>query len=147
MFKGFRLATVVLVLASVSVFAGATKEEAQKMVEGALSFCKTHTKKECFAAIDDPTKFNKGELFIFAFDYNGVGLANGQIPKLIGKNMFEVKNADGVLVFQEQIKTAKSGGGWYEYKWLNPETKKQAIKVSYIKDVDGTFYIGCGIHK
>lgn len=42
---------------------------------------------------------------------------------------------------------AKGGGGWLEYDWMNPATKKVQKKVSYVKKVNDTFYLGAGIHE
>jgi signal transduction histidine kinase len=49
-----------------------------------------------------------------------------------------------MYVFQEQIKVAKSGKGWLQYKWKTPNGKS-IEKLSYIMDIDSKFYIGSGL--
>lgn len=124
-----------------------TREECQAMVEAAVDFCSKNAAEVCFEAVNKGDQFKKGELFIFVFDFEGKSLANGGIPAMIGKNMANAKSADGQLFIQEQIKVAKGGGGWLEYDWMNPATKKVQKKVSYVKKVNDTFYLGAGIHE
>jgi signal transduction histidine kinase len=123
--------------------ASSTKEETKLLVEQTVNFCKTHTQKECFKAINSD-RFIQNELFIFAFDYNGVGVANGKIKQLIGKKLWYLRNQDDMYVFQEQIRTAKNGAGWLRYKWKTPKGQ-DIMKLSYISDINGNFYVGSGL--
>lgn len=123
-----------------------TREECQAMVESAVDFCSKNPADKCFAAVASD-QFKKGELFIFVFDFEGKSLANGGIPAMVGKNMLNAKSADGQPFIQKQIETAKGGGGWLEYDWMNPTTKKVQKKVSYVKKVNDSFYLGSGIHE
>ncbi len=130
-------------LLSLNLFANA-KLDAKTLVEETVKYCKSVSRDECFKAIDSD-KFSKGELFIFAFDYKAIGVANGRIHKLIGKNFWNLKNPDGMYIFREQVKTAqKPNGGWLQYKWKKPDGTS-IMKLSFIKDVDGSFYVGSGL--
>ena len=81
-------------------------------------------------------------------DLNGLTLAHGGNPKLVGKNLQDLKDADGKQFFLEFAEKARSGGGWVDYKWTNPESKKIQAKSTYIVKVEGSDrYIGCGIYK
>ena len=132
-----------MLLLNSSLFAD-MKADTKALVEETVKYCKSVSKDECFKAINS-SKFIRGELFIFAFDYEAVGVANGKIPKLIGKKLWNLKNPDGVYVFREQVKTAKKpDGGWFQYKWKKPDGSP-IMKLSFIKDVDGTFYVGSGM--
>lgn len=124
-----------------------TKEECQAMVEAAVAFCSKNPADKCFEEINKSAQFKKGELFIFAFDYTGKSMANGGIPSMIGKNMNSAKSADGQMFVQKQIEIAKAGSGWLEYDWMNPTTQKVQKKVSYVKKVNDSFYVGAGVHQ
>lgn len=124
-----------------------TRDECQAMVESAVDFCTKNPADACFAAVNTGDQFKKGELFIFVFDFEGKSLANGGIPAMVGKNMLNAKSADGQPFIQKQIEVAKGGGGWLEYDWMNPATKKVQKKVSYVKKVNDSFYLGAGIHE
>ena len=82
-------------------------------------------------------EFKNGDLYIFAYDYNGVCVAHGVVPKKIGKNFYNLKSPEGKYHVQTLIDIAKKGGGWYEYRWINPKTKKMQDKVSYIMPIKG----------
>ena len=74
-------------------------------------------------------------------------LAHGANQKLVGKNVAELKDADGKLFMKEMAEMAKKGGGWVDYKWSNPATKKVQAKSSYILPLDSGLFVGCGIYK
>jgi len=123
---------------------GATEADTKALVEETVKYCKSVSKDECLKAIDS-NKFENGELFIFAFDYEARGVANGKIKKIIGKKLWNLKNPDGMYVFQEQVKIAKQpNGGWLTYKWKTP-SGSAIMKKSFLKDVDGSFYVGAGL--
>ena len=125
-----------------------TPEQAKAMVEEAVAFYNANGQEKAFAEFGNPQgKFIKGDLYIFGLDLTGMTLAHGANPKLVGKSLYEVKDADGKLFMQEMIEVAKTKGkGWVEYKWSNPESKKIEPKASYIIRVKDIF-LGCGAYK
>jgi cytochrome c len=124
-----------------------TRAECQTMVEAAAAFCSKNPAAKCYEEINKGTQFKKGELFIFAFDFNGKSVANGGIASMIGKDMINAKSADGQLFIQKQIEVAKKGSGWLEYDWINPSTQKVQKKVSFVKKINNDIYVGSGIHE
>jgi cytochrome c len=130
-------------------FAGGTAAEAQALIDKAVQYYKENGKEKAIASINDPNGgFVRGDLYIFMLNYGGDTLAHGANPKLVGKNMNDLKDAGGKLFIQEFAKTVKSGGGWVDYQWTNPETKKVHDKSTFVKGIDGTdLYLGCGIYK
>jgi cytochrome c len=126
-----------------------TAEEAVAMVRSAIAAIKANGKEKVFAEIADPqnTQFHDRDLYIYIYDFNGVTLAHGNNPKMVGKNLYELRDADGKPIVKELIELAKSKGtGWVDFKWPNPVTKKLEKKSGYIETVDGMF-IGSGIYK
>lgn len=100
------------------------------------------------AEFNNPSgQFKKGDLYVFAQDFNGLMLANGGNPKLTGQNHLELKDPTGKLFVKEMIESAKSkGSGWVNYSWTNPATKKVQPKKTWIQSVEGTdIYVGCGV--
>ena len=148
------IAATLLCAARQAAFAGAhstpeeAKAEAQSMVEKAAALITKDGQDKAFAVIDDPTgPFVDGELYVFVTSFEGVTLAHGVNKALIGKNLFNVKDADGKLFVQAMIELAKAQGeGWIDYKWPNPTSKKIEAKTTFIKRV-GDVYVGCGIYK
>jgi len=128
-----------------------TKAEAKAMVEKAAAWVKKYGKEKTLAEItlagtDKKGEFLDRDLYIFAYDFNGVVLAHGANPKLIGKNLMEMQDADGKYLIKGLVETAKKGSGWYPYKWSNPITKKIDDKVAYVLKIDDTLWLGCGVY-
>jgi len=58
-------------------------------------------------------------------------------PKLVGKNMYEIPDADGKYYRKEVVQIAKiKGSGWVDYKYLNPVSKKIESKTTYVLKID-----------
>lgn len=92
--------------------------------------------------------FKKGDLYLFAYDYDAVCLAQGAKPSLIGKNLSKLKTPVGDYLLMHLVQMSKEGGGWYEYQWMHPYEKKLREKVSYVMPIDGMdAFIGCGYWK
>ncbi|MGB9697823.1 MAG: cache domain-containing protein [Thermodesulfobacteriota bacterium] len=131
-------------------FAGefGTKEEAEALVKKAISMIKTEGKEKAFAEINNPKgKFVDRDLYIFVYDMNGKCVAHGFNPKMIGKDLLEMKDADGRYFVKERIEIAKTKGkGWQDYKFTNPLSKKIELKTAYIEKVDDLI-VGCGVYK
>jgi len=126
-----------------------TADEASAMVRKAVTFLKDNGKEKAFVEFGNTsnTQFHDRDLYVFVYDLNGNNLAHGNNPKMVGKNLIEMKDADGKLIIKSFIDVANSKSkGWVDYKWPNPVTKAVEPKSSYIEKVDGLI-IGCGIYK
>lgn len=138
---------IVAGFALTTCYAASAKDDARAMVKKTAAFLKTAGKERTLAEISNPKgQFVKGELYIFAIDMNGVTLAHGANPKLVGKNMLDLKDPDGKFFIREFISTAKKGSGWVDYKWTNPVSKKIEEKTSYIESA-GDFLLAAGVYK
>ncbi|OPY37088.1 MAG: Cache domain protein [Methanoregula sp. PtaU1.Bin051] len=89
-------------------------------------------------------QFISGDLYIFAYDYNGTVLAWPYQPGEIGKNRFNVTDPMGTHHIRAMIEAARNGGGMVDYYSVNPFTNTTQLKISYIADVDGTYLLGAG---
>lgn len=123
--------------------------EATAMVAKAVAYLKQHGKEKAFAEFSNPAnaEFHDRDLYIFVYDMNGNKVAHGNNPKMVGKNLMEMKDADGKPIIRSFVETAsKDGKGWIDYKWPNPVTKAVENKSGYIEKVDGLI-VGSGIYK
>jgi cytochrome c len=129
-------------------FAGGTADEAKNMVEKGVAYIKANGKDKAFAEFTNQKgSFIDRDLYIFVVDFKGITLAHGGNEKLVGKDMLELKDADGKFFIKSFIETAQGkGSGLVEYKWVNPQTKKIENKATYVQKVDD-FFLGCGIYK
>lgn len=126
-----------------------SKEEVVAFIEKAADYLRnSNDKRKVYSEISDPRgRFVKGDLYIFANSMEGETLAHGQNAKLVGKNMLDLRDANGKPFMQEITDVAKTKGkGWVDYKWLNSATGKILEKTTYCLRV-GDVYLGCGIYK
>jgi len=150
-----KLTRSVLAFAALAVAfpAGATESranaaEAEAMVRKAVEFYKKNGKEKAFTEFTAPSKtFVDRDLYIVAYDMNGVPLAHGQNPKQVGKNLIDLKDSDGKLWVKERIELAKSQGKfWQDYKFTDPLTKQVLPKRTYCETHDEMVFCG-GIYK
>lgn len=122
--------------------------EAVAMVKKAAEYVKTHGKEKAFAEFSNPKgSFKDRDLYIMVYDMKGVNMAHGANPKLIGKNLIDLKDANDTPIIKSFIETANSKGkGWVDYKWPNPVSKAIESKSTYIEKHDDVL-IGAGIYK
>lgn len=123
--------------------------EAVAMVKKAVALAKAEGKDKMMAAISDPANkdFHDRDLYIYVYDLNGVALAHGNNPKLVGKPLIGMKDGEGKAMIKEMVDLANSkGSGWVDFKWPNPVSKAVEQKSGYIEKVDN-YLIGSGIYK
>jgi signal transduction histidine kinase len=122
----------------------ATAEQAQAMSERASAHIVKVGKEKAYADFTGHAEgFKDGELYVYCFAPDGTAVAHGGNPAMVGKNLIEMKDPDGLKPVQVLLETGKKGPGWYDFKWQNPETKKVQAKSAYvIKTGDDTCAVG-----
>ncbi len=128
-----------------------TADEAVALVKKAAAYLNENGKEKAFIEFNKPDgPFVDRDLYIFAYTANGDGisLANGANPKLVGKNLIDLRDADGKAIVKNfiEVGNSKTGNGWVEYKWPNPVTKTVEPKATYIEKV-GDVLLGSGVYK
>lgn len=107
------------------------------------------SKEEALATFSYPLgRFVQGDLYLYAVDFNGLQLAHGENPELIGSNAWSYHDSAGKLVNQEIISKLKlvdfGTGVWVDYVSRNAPKRAYAEKV---KDAQGKLYfIACGYY-
>jgi cytochrome c len=127
-----------------------TRDEAKAMVEAAIEHVKKVGAEQAFKDFTDKanTTWHKKDLYVFAYNMEGVNVAHGANDKLIGKNLIELKDPEGKLLIKELRDTAAKGGGWVEYEWPHPQTKKIESKISYAKKLANyEGFVGVGVYR
>ncbi len=143
------VATMV-VLGAVCMARAATQAEAKGLVEETAAYWKAYGQATAIREINSPSsQFNKGGLSVFANSINGIVLANGSNPDVVGKNQLGITDAAGKPFVKECAELAKTkGSGWVEYTWTNPATGKTQSRMVWIRRIEGTdVYIGSGLWK
>ncbi len=147
---------MVAAVAAVGFMAGAqaqvngTRDEAKTMVDAAVEHVKKVGSEQAFKDFTDKTNKNwqNKDLYVFAYTMEGVNVAHGANDKLIGKNLIELKDPEGKLLIKELRDTAAKGGGWVEYEWPHPQTKKIESKISYVRKFSNfEGFVGVGVYR
>ncbi|KAB8039851.1 histidine kinase [Silvanigrella paludirubra] len=127
-----------------------TKNDVELFVQKALEYINKNGKVAALKEFTNPNgdfkKGSHGELYIFAYDFNGNVLAHGDKPKLVGYNLFHLKDPEGNYPIQKLINAVHSKDHWVKYIWINPADKKIEKKMGYCLKVDETWWIGSGLY-
>lgn len=135
-------------LFSMPSYAADTPEDAIAVVEKGVSYMKKNGKDALIAQINKKNpEFTKGEIYLFLSGIDGVVLAHPTNPKLIGKNMLVLPDADGKLFRKEIVELATTKGkGWVDYRYNNPTTGNVERKTTYIFR-QGDVILQAGLYK
>jgi cytochrome c len=124
-------------------------EQAQALVERAVAQIQAVGSAQAFADFSHPDgAFVDGELYVFCQSADGRVLANGANPKLVGRNLLNLRNAEGRLPIAEISRVGLTQGqGWVEYLWPNPQTHRVQHKIAYVVRIDDRTVCGSGFYK
>lgn len=97
----------------------------------------------------EDSSLKDGEFYVFLINYKtGIVTGHGASRAIIGRDFLKVKDADGKFFLQAIIDASNGNdGGWAEYKWPNPVTKKIENKFTYAIKLDDTYLIGSGYYE
>jgi len=114
-------------------------------VTEAASYARQHGRQESLAVFNNATgPFVKGDLYVFAYDYNGTVLAWPYRPGQVGVNRLNATDMVGTHHVEAMMTAARNGGGIVDYYSVNPANNLTELKISYVTDVDGTWMLGSG---
>lgn len=129
---------------SISVSSSAHADEKAK-VEALVRRTAADLKKDPTSVLKEvsnkaSTKFKDGEYYVFIYDPSGTVKAIGfNADVMVGKNLWEKKDPDGLLFVQGFVNLAKDKKeGWFDYKFPNPTNGKVQQKTSFVMRVDLT---------
>ena len=126
----------------------ATREEAMAMVKRAVAYIKSAGPEKAYAEITDRNgQFVDRDLYILVYRLDGRVLAHGGNAKLVGKDLADSQDVDGVYYVRDRMELAKKNPSfWQDYKFADPTTKKIEPKSTYCEVVNDTAVCG-GIYK
>lgn len=139
-----------MLAAALPAFAqNSTKAEAIALVDKAVAnIDKKGIEEACKDFADPKGAFFQKELYVFVQDEKMKMTCHSANPKMNGKDMSEIKDANGKRFSKEMLDVAMSNKpGWVDYVWVNPITKALEPKTSYIRLAAGKYTVGVGIYK
>ncbi|MDQ1262117.1 MAG: hypothetical protein QG575_1298 [Euryarchaeota archaeon] len=133
---------------NISAMKPTSREELKTFVEEAYSHALVTGKNKALTEFMDlNSSWVRGDVYIFAQDFNGTALCLPYLPKEVGTNRVDIQNDQGVYINREMRAIAMNGSGFYEYRWTNPITNQSEPKVSYVSRVDDSWWLGAGIYE
>ncbi|MCU0990600.1 MAG: cache domain-containing protein [Xanthomonadales bacterium] len=127
----------------------ATPDEARAMLARAVDAVRQDP-KAAFARINDINGgFVHDDVYVFVVGIDDhVMHASGGTPRLVGRKVDKVTDISGKRIFPESVEVAKAaarGTGELRYTWLNPVTRRQESKITYLERV-GDYAVGVGYY-
>ena len=125
-----------------------TASEAEAMVKKGVAYAKANGRDKFLAEVgNNKGQFVDRDLYISVWSTKAVVLAHGANQKLVGKDIIDLKDADGKPFMKEVVTKAAAGNsGWVDYKWTNPVTKEIQAKSAYFEKLDDMI-ISTGYYK
>ncbi len=125
----------------------ASKAEAQAMVKKAIDYYKKHGKDKALAEFQkNPGPFVDRDLYMTVYTLQGDALSHIN-PKMVGKNMMELRDPTGKYHIRERMEAAAKGtSGWQDFQFFNPSNKKIEPKEMYWEKYDSLVF-ACGAYK
>ena len=125
-----------------------TKEMMVAFVKEAVSYANTHGKEAALAEFSNKNgSFFRGDLYIYAYDFNGTTIAHPVNPEKIGVNRLMEPDAKGHLFISELRDAARNGSGFVEYYYINPvHNKTVEKKLGYVEKAGDDWWLGSGIY-
>ena len=125
-----------------------TAKEAEAMVKKGVAYIKANPRAKAMADITDKKgEFVDRELYLTVYTPDGTAMAHGANEKFVGKNMIELRDADGKEHIRERMELAKTKTNfWQDFKFVNPVTKKMEPKQMYCEKTNELIVCG-GIYK
>lgn len=85
--------------------------------------------------------------YFYGYNSKGVVILHGMTPSLLGKNLYSMRDKNGLAVIEKLIKSAKQGDGFLTFSWDKPSTHQSTQKLSfqsYLPQWD--WIIGTGVY-
>jgi cytochrome c len=126
----------------------ATEDEMVAFVQEAVAYAHAHGKEAALSEFSDRNgSFFRGELYIYAYDFNGTTIAHPVNPEMIGRNRLNERDAEGSLFIAELRDAAASGSGFVTYTYINP-VHGNAVekKLGYVMKAGDDWWLGSGIY-
>ena len=118
-----------------------TEAEAQGLVKKAIQYYDKVGRKEAMTEFSkSPGPWVDRDLYLTVYNMDGVCLSHIN-PRMVGKDMTELRDADGIYITRERVKAAgKGSSGWQDYKFYNPVSRKVEPKHMYWERHDGIIF-------
>ncbi|WP_135081221.1 cache domain-containing protein [Terasakiella sp. SH-1] len=117
---------------------------AKEMVDKAITHYKAVGFDKAAASFNDKNGgYVNGEFYVIIFTKEGIFKTHAINPKLIDNpKLPKLKDVNGKVILTEMVNAGVNNpnGGWAEYTWTNPATKKLAPKKTWVRQHDDLLF-------
>ncbi|HEY1151888.1 MAG TPA: cache domain-containing protein [Pseudoduganella sp.] len=126
----------------------ATPRDAEKLVGKAVAAIRKDGAAKVYPSITGKdAAWVHGDLYPVVYDLQGKVLAHGQTAKMVGKDLIELRDADGKYFIRERIEQARAKPSfWQDYSFVDPVSKSILPKRMYCERLDETV-VCAGVYK
>jgi len=126
----------------------ASQNELVDFVLEARDYACTVDRGTAFREIDNKTgRFVRGQLYLYAYDFQGTNLAHPFRPDFIGQNKSNLTDPNGVALIKDLADNARRGTGFTYFIFPNPDHGgRDELKLGYVASVDESWWLGSGIY-
>ncbi|NVM74391.1 signal transduction histidine kinase [Duganella sp. SG902] len=132
---------------------GAYAQEAERAAAMALAdkavanIQKKGVEEACKDFVDPKAGYIQGDVYVVVQDMQCKMVCHATIPRMNGKDMIELKDANGKYFTKDMRAVAMSGKpGWVDYVWPNPTSKVLEPKSAYVRKADDKYMVSVGIY-
>jgi hypothetical protein len=122
-------------------------DEAMTLVKTAAACLQREGRAALRRITDDGKTFADRDMYVFAFDRQGIYRAFAGRPERVGTAVRDNPGVDGDRLVHDAFHCAAHGGGWVDYQFTNPQTGSVDLKTSFVLPLGDDMVIGCGIYK
>ncbi|HUS74914.1 MAG TPA: cache domain-containing protein [Methanothrix sp.] len=124
------------------------KNKLMTFVDEATAYVKDNGKEKALLEFNNRSgPFVRGELYIFAYDFNGTNIAHPIRPDLVGHDQRGLLDINDVAVVRNELALAKRGGGIMYLVFQNPiHENREELKLIYLQKVDDNLWLGSGTY-
>lgn len=143
------IAAIIMSLAAAAAVADdyAKPQDAEQLVAKAVAAIRKDGPSVYASITGKDPLWVRGDLYPVVYDLHGKVLAHGQNQKMVGKDLIELRDADGKSFVRERVDLAKQKGTfWQDYSFLDPVTKSILPKRMYCERLDETV-VCAGVYK
>jgi signal transduction histidine kinase len=121
----------------------ATKDEAVALVHKAIArVAEVGIDKARPEFMDHGGKFIDRDLYLVVIDKDGIRVAHGQNPKLVGKAFYDAVDVNGKAYGKDVERIAEGPGtGWTSYVFKDPISGKLLPKENYVEKAGDYTYV------
>jgi cytochrome c len=146
-----QMITACLMMAACSTAAAespfGTPAQAEQLVAKTVAALRVDRAKTYAAITAKETAWVQGDLYPVVYDLHGKVLAHGQNARMVGKDVLDLRDANGRPFIRERMELAAARDSfWQDYAFLDPVTKSILPKRMYCERT-AEMVVCAGIYK